>query len=69
VTRRKAEEVRPIFWANRPKSYLQRTMTWDEFPNGRWGDARSPAFGDLSDYHLCPLTIAKVGLYSRSCLS
>jgi methylenetetrahydrofolate reductase (NADPH) len=53
------EEVRPIFWANRPKSYLQRTMTWDEFPNGRWGDARSPAFGSLNDYHLCSLTTAK----------
>jgi methylenetetrahydrofolate reductase (NADPH) len=47
VARRKQEEVRPIFWANRPKSYLQRTMSWDEFPNGRWGDARSPAYGDL----------------------
>jgi methylenetetrahydrofolate reductase (NADPH) len=41
------EEVRPINWANRPKSYIKRTVTWDEFPNGRWGDNRSPAFGDL----------------------
>lgn len=48
---RATEEVRPIFWANRPKSYVDRTATWDEFPNGRWGDARSPAFGDLSDTH------------------
>ncbi|KAI8323675.1 MTHFR-domain-containing protein [Martensiomyces pterosporus] len=23
---------------------------WDDFPNGRWGDARSPAFGNLSAY-------------------
>ena len=53
LSRRANEEVRPIFWANRPNSYLTRTTTWDEFPNGRWGDARSPAFGDLSDYHLC----------------
>jgi len=51
--------VRPIFWANRPKSYLYRTSTWDEFPNGRWGDARSPAFGDLSDYHLCSFKTGK----------
>ena len=58
IHKRKNEEVRPIFWANRPHSYLQRTHTWDEFPNGRWGDARSPAFGDLSDYHLCSLTTA-----------
>jgi len=44
--------VRPIFWRNRPQSYILRTDSWDEFPNGRWGDYRSPAFGDLSDYHL-----------------
>ncbi|KAJ2890105.1 methylenetetrahydrofolate reductase 1, partial [Coemansia aciculifera] len=23
---------------------------WDDFPNGRWGDARSPAFGNLGSY-------------------
>ena len=49
---RRKEDVRPIFWNNRPKSYFARTASWDEFPNGRWGDSRSPAFGDLSDYHL-----------------
>jgi methylenetetrahydrofolate reductase (NADPH) len=45
----KNEKVRPINWANRPKSYVVRTEDWDEFPNGRWGDATSPAFGELSD--------------------
>lgn len=45
----KNEQVRPINWANRPKSYVMRTEDWDEFPNGRWGDATSPAFGELSD--------------------
>jgi len=59
ISRRKDEQVRPIFWANRPKSYLLRTATWDEFPNGRWGDARSPAFGDLYDYHLCSFKTGK----------
>jgi len=53
------EDVRPIFWSHRPKSYLQRTATWDEFPNGRWGDARSPAYGDLTDYHLAALHVTK----------
>ena len=24
------EDVRPINWANRPKSYIKRTETWDE---------------------------------------
>jgi methylenetetrahydrofolate reductase (NADPH) len=46
-----SEDVRPINWANRTKSYIQRTETWDEYPNGRWGDGRSPAFGELSNYH------------------
>jgi methylenetetrahydrofolate reductase (NADPH) len=49
---RRSEDVRPIFWANRPKSYLDRTSTWDEYPCGRWGSTSSPAFGDLADYHL-----------------
>lgn len=46
------EEVRPIFWTQRPKSYIHRTRHWDEFPNGRWGREDSPAFGDLKDYYL-----------------
>lgn len=41
---RQKEDVRPIFWANKPASYLERTQAWDEFPNGRWGNSRSPAF-------------------------
>lgn len=49
---RKKEDVRPIFWAHRPMSYVQRTSEWDEFPNGRWGDYRAPSFGTLNDYHL-----------------
>ena len=43
---RENEEVRPIFWANKPASYIEKTQTWDEFPNGRWGDSRSPAFNN-----------------------
>lgn len=41
------ESIRPIFWQNRKYSYISRTSGWDEFPNGRWGDSRSPAFGDI----------------------
>ncbi|KAI1638689.1 methylenetetrahydrofolate reductase 1 [Biscogniauxia mediterranea] len=47
---RRDEDVRPIFWRNRGKSYVSRTQDWDEFPNGRWGDSRSPAFGELDAY-------------------
>lgn len=47
---RRDEDVRPIFWKNRNRSYIMRTQDWDEFPNGRWGDSRSPAFGELDAY-------------------
>ncbi|KAJ3217154.1 hypothetical protein HDU67_008374 [Dinochytrium kinnereticum] len=48
--KREKETVRPIFWRNRTRSYILRTEAWDDFPNGRWGDARSPAYGDLDGY-------------------
>ena len=46
------EDVRPIFWTSRPRSYMIRTSNWDEFPNGRWGDSSAASFGELKDYHL-----------------
>jgi len=49
---RTEEEIRPIYWTNRSKSYIHRTRHWDEFPNGRWGASDSPAFGELKDYYL-----------------
>lgn len=49
---REKETVRPIFWRNRPKSYILRTEAWDEYPNGRWGDSRSPAYGEIDRYGL-----------------
>jgi len=49
---RTEEEIRPIFWTKRSKSYVHRTRHWDEFPNGRWGKSDSPAFGELKDYYL-----------------
>jgi len=47
----RTEDVRPIYWANRPRTYLARTEEWDAFPNGRWGDNRSPSFSTLDDHH------------------
>ncbi|KIZ07768.1 5,10-methylenetetrahydrofolate reductase [Monoraphidium neglectum] len=47
---RAEERVRPIFWSNRPKSYVTRTAKWQEFPNGRWGNSRSPAYATLSEH-------------------
>ena len=56
--KRFSEDVRPIFWATRPKSYIFRTSDWDEYPNGRWGNSSAPSFNELTDHHLfylrCP---------------
>ncbi|XP_060578071.1 methylenetetrahydrofolate reductase (NADPH)-like [Ruditapes philippinarum] len=49
---RMTEEIRPIFWQCRPKSYIHRTSNWDEFPNGRWGNSSAAAFNELQDYYL-----------------
>lgn len=57
LSKRSSETVRPIYWSNRPKSYVQRTAMWDEFPNGRWGSSESPAFGDLSESHFASSSI------------
>merc|ERR1711937_193989 len=42
------ETTRPIFWAQRPRSYVDRTSSWDDFPNGRFGSRESPAYGLFS---------------------
>jgi methylenetetrahydrofolate reductase (NADPH) len=68
------EDVRPIFWSSRPKSYLCRTQEWDEYPNGRWGDSASPAFGTFQDYYLFHLQgkLAKdelLGMWGRELTS
>ncbi|TDH65821.1 hypothetical protein CCR75_003610 [Bremia lactucae] len=53
-TKRASEGVRPIYWSNRPTSYVYRTAMWDEYPNGRWGNSESPAFGELTESHFAP---------------
>jgi len=50
--KRFTEDVRPIFWATRPKSYVYRTSNWEEYPNGRWGNSSAPSFSELTDHHL-----------------
>ncbi len=50
--KRFSEDVCPIFWSMCPKSYIHRTLEWENFPNGRWGNSSSPAFGELRDYYL-----------------
>ncbi|KAF2282553.1 hypothetical protein GH714_043672 [Hevea brasiliensis] len=52
---RAKEDVRPIFWANRPKSYKSRTLSWEQYPHGRWEDSCNPSYGALTDYQ-CTIT-------------
>lgn len=44
------EDVRPIFWANRPKSYISRTIGWEQYPHGRWGDSCNASYGAMADH-------------------
>ncbi|KAF9110296.1 hypothetical protein BGX27_006554 [Mortierella sp. AM989] len=41
--------LNPLIW-KAPDVIHGNSESWDDFPNGRWGDARSPAFGDLDGY-------------------
>ncbi|KAI9908890.1 hypothetical protein PsorP6_014970 [Peronosclerospora sorghi] len=36
------KSVRPIYWSNRPKSYMHRTAKWNEYPSGCWGKSPPP---------------------------
>mmetsp|Transcript_2169 Transcript_2169/g.5508 ORF Transcript_2169/g.5508 Transcript_2169/m.5508 type:complete len:592 (-) Transcript_2169:476-2251(-) len=42
-TKRGAEGVRPVFWAQRPASYLARTNAWESFPVARWSEVAGRA--------------------------
>jgi len=50
LQRRESEQIRPIFWANKPKSYVAQTANWDEYPNGHYGLSRSAAFQPNDHY-------------------
>ena len=38
--RARHEAVRPVYWANRSKSYVQRTQHWERVPAHAWAEAR-----------------------------
>merc|ERR1719174_720830 len=46
---RGVESTRPIFWAQRPKSYVERTQGWNEYPDGRFGQKEPAMFKTPSD--------------------
>ena len=73
TTKRQTEQVRPIFWSNRPRAYLKRTSDWDSYPAGRWGNAASPAYGMqpacldiMRDAH-CAACVAEVPVSVHRC--
>ncbi|KAL8997744.1 MAG: hypothetical protein Q9169_003073 [Polycauliona sp. 2 TL-2023] len=41
--------------SNQAINTISREATWDDYPNGRFGDARSPAFGMPVSYSPCSL--------------
>lgn len=46
----RASSVGPVSPASTTPGRKDSPASWDEFPNGRFGDARSPAYGDLDGY-------------------
>lgn len=48
---RRQEYQRPIFWANRPKSYISRTETWHQYPTtaNQW-QCSVDKYGSLEGY-------------------
>ena len=44
------EGVRPVFWSQRPRSYVQRTRHWDQWPRTSWSP-QSP-LADLAEADL-----------------
>ncbi|CAG8563965.1 24393_t:CDS:2, partial [Racocetra persica] len=42
--------AKPIIWKEQSEDYWGRSDDWDNFPNGRWGNSKSPAFGELDVY-------------------
>merc|ERR1719359_2135792 len=45
---RGVESTRPIFWAQRAKSYVERTQGWNEYPDGRFGQRNTDMFTSIS---------------------
>ncbi|KAF2282557.1 hypothetical protein GH714_043676 [Hevea brasiliensis] len=40
----------PPYRANRPKSYISRTLSWEQYPHDRWEDSCNPSYRALADY-------------------
>lgn len=60
----KSESKTDSLTVSEGRTTLGREATWDDFPNGRWGDARSPAYGSIDGYgpnlHVSPSEALKL---------
>ncbi|KAG7854874.1 hypothetical protein KL939_004623 [Ogataea angusta] len=48
--RNSMSQVKTIVSISSGKGTLGKDATWDDFPNGRFGDSRSPAYGEIDGY-------------------
>lgn len=48
---RRLESTRPIFWSNRPKSYIHRTQHWTEYPFAFWSINFSHKLKNLDNFY------------------
>ena len=49
---REKENIRPIFWSNKPESYIIRTNKWTKLHNGYWSNSNSCEYGNLNNYYI-----------------
>lgn len=50
VSKALAKDKRTLVDISTGKGALGKDATWDEFPNGRFGDSNSPAYGEIDGY-------------------
>mmetsp|Transcript_8247 Transcript_8247/g.24787 ORF Transcript_8247/g.24787 Transcript_8247/m.24787 type:complete len:617 (-) Transcript_8247:127-1977(-) len=50
--KRRNEKVRPVYWANRFKSYLYRTSEWEKYPELQWNSSAERKFTEPPKHNL-----------------
>lgn len=50
ITRALSSDRKAIVDISKGKGLLGKDATWDDFPNGRFGDSNSPAYGEIDGY-------------------
>ncbi|ODV86810.1 hypothetical protein CANARDRAFT_6378 [[Candida] arabinofermentans NRRL YB-2248] len=48
--RTSSSQIKKIISISAGEGALGKDATWDDFPNGRFGDSRSPAYGEIDGY-------------------